>query len=321
MELRHLRYFLAVAEHQGFRKAAQSLRVSNPSLCEQIIDLETEIGTRLFERTNHRVSLTAAGHTFVAGARKTLRCALQAVETAQKASREYRGELRIANVGLICPSILAQLISGFRKRYPKVEVSILQQNNFKWVEGAQRRAELGIGYLPAESASRPVGALRSSVIATAPVGIAVAATVKHDHQGPATIVDFAREPFLILDPKYAPGYLEWTRSIFLQTGFKPAKTILVDSAEALFTLIGAGVGVGLLSPLHFGAQSVGVSFRKLAESVADFPLSLVWNPERGGPLVNDFLTMARQILPKQEGILRLATHSRAVASQVLAERA
>jgi DNA-binding transcriptional LysR family regulator len=315
MELRHLRYFLAVAEHQGFRKAAQSLRVSHPSLCEQIIDLETEIGTRLFERTNHHVSLTAAGHTFVAGARKTLRCALQAVEMAQKASREYRGELRIANVGLICPSILAQLISGFRGRYPKVEVSILQQNSFKWVEGAHRRAELGIGYL---SASRPVGALRSSVIATAPVGIAVAATVKHDHQGPATIVDFTREPFLILDPKYAPGYLEWTRSIFLQTGFKPAKTILVDSAEALFTLIGAGVGVGLLSPLHFGAQSVGVSFRKLAESVADFPLSLVWNPERGGPLVNGFLTMARQVLPKQEGILRLATHSRGVASQVLA---
>jgi DNA-binding transcriptional LysR family regulator len=55
MELRHLRYFLAVAEHQGFRKAAQALRISHPSLCEQIIDLESEIGTRLFERTNHHV--------------------------------------------------------------------------------------------------------------------------------------------------------------------------------------------------------------------------------------------------------------------------
>jgi hypothetical protein len=74
----------------------------------------------------------------------------------------------------------------------------------------------------------------------------------------------------------------------------------------------------LLSPLHFGAQSVGVSFRKLAESPADFPHSLGWNPRRGGPLVSDFLTMARQVLPKQEGILRLPAHSRAVASQVLA---
>ena len=97
-------------------------------------------------------------------------------------------------------------------------------------------------------------------------------------------MDFAREPFLILDPKYAPGYLEWTRSIFLQTGFKPVKTILVDSAEALFTLIGAGVGVGLLSPLHFGDQSVGVSFRKLAESVADFPLSPGVEPAARRPI-------------------------------------
>ena len=116
MELRHLRYFLAVAEHQGFRKAAQALRVSHPSLCEQIIDLESEIGARLFERTNHHVTLTAAGDTFVAGARRTLKSALQAVETAQQASREYRGELRIANVGLMCPSLLARLISAFRER-------------------------------------------------------------------------------------------------------------------------------------------------------------------------------------------------------------
>jgi DNA-binding transcriptional LysR family regulator len=160
--------------------------------------------------------------------------------------------------------------------------------------------------------------LRSSTIATAPVGVAVAATFEHDHRGPAKLHDFAREPFLILDPKYAPGYLEWTRSIFLQTGFKPAKTISVDSAEALFTLIGAGVGVSLLSSLHFGDQSGGVSFRKLIGSAAVFPLSLVWNAQRVGPLVSDFLTVARQVLPKPEGVLRHPIQSRAVATQVLA---
>jgi DNA-binding transcriptional LysR family regulator len=121
MELRHLRYFLAVAKHQGFRKAAQALPVSHPSLCEQIIDLESEIDTRLFERTNHHISLTAAGHTFVAGARRTLACARQAVASAQQASRDYRGELRIANVGLMCPSLLAHLIGAFRQRLPMVE--------------------------------------------------------------------------------------------------------------------------------------------------------------------------------------------------------
>lgn len=307
MELRHLRYFLAVAEHQGFRKAAQALRVSHPSLCEQIIDLEREIGTRLFERTNHHVSLTAAGDTFVAGARRTLKSAHQAVEAAQQASRDYRGELRIANVGLICPSILARLISKFRERFPKVEVSILQQNNFTWIEAVQKRAEIGIGYLPAELTNRTVGALSRLIVATAPVGIAMAATSEKDHCGGIKLQDFAREPFLILDPSYAPGYLEWTRSILLQAGFEPAKTILVDSAEAYFTLIRAGVGVGLLTPLHFGNQTGGISFHKLTESFADFPLSLVWDALRASPLVNDFLRMVREILPKANG--SLATNS------------
>jgi hypothetical protein len=145
--------FMAAERRKASRKAAQSLRVSHPSLCEQIIDLETEIGTRLCERTNHHVSL---------------------------------------------------------------------------------------------------------------------------------------------------------------------KIILVDRAQALFTLIGAEFGVGLLSPWHFGAPLVGVSFRKHAESFADFPLSLEWNQQRGGPLVSDFLTMARQVLAKQEGILRLPTPSPAVTSEVLA---
>ena len=254
MELRHLRYFLAVAEHQGFRKAAQALRVSHPPLCEQIIDLESEIGTRLFERTNHHVSLTAAGHTFVASARRTLECALQAVASAQQASRDYRGELRIANVGLMCPSLLAHLIGAFRQQFPKIEVSIQQQNSFKWIQAAQKRADLGIGYLAAaESAGHPNGALKNWIIATAPAGVAAAATVEQTYRGAAKLQDFATEPFLILDS---------------------------------------------LSPLHIGSQSAGVCFRKLTESATHYPLSLVWDPQGASPLVNDFLKVVRQVLPK-----------------------
>ncbi len=317
MELRHLRYFLAVAEHQGFRKAAQTLRVSHPSLCEQIIDLESEIGTRLFDRTNHHVCLTAAGQTFLAGARRTLKCALQAVETTQQASREYGGELRIANVGLICPGLLAHLIRAFRERFPKVEVSILQQNNFKWIEAVQKGTELGVGYLAPESTSRSAGALNSWIIATAPVGVAVAATAaERDHRRETRLQDFAHQPFLIFEPRYASNYFEWIRSIFLETGFEPVKTISVDSAEAFFTLICAGVGVGLLSPLHLGGPHAGVSFRKLTESIAEFPLSLVWDAQRASPSVNDFLTVAREVLPEPNGALRLNNHSRSVAVEM-----
>jgi DNA-binding transcriptional LysR family regulator len=88
----------------------------------------------------------------------------------------------------------------------------------------------------------------------------------------------------------------------------------VDSAEAFFTLICAGVGVGLLSPLHFGGQSAGVSFRELSKSVGHFPLSLVWDAQRTSPLVNDFLAIARQVLPKPNGASMLNNHTLSLAA-------
>jgi DNA-binding transcriptional LysR family regulator len=128
----------------------------------------------------------------------------------------------------------------------------------------------------------------------------------------APLIRAFRERF----PKYAPGYLEWTRSIFLQTGFEPVKTILVDSGEALFTLISARVGVGLLSSLHFGGQPGGVCFRKLPDPVGQFPLSLVWDTQRSSPLVNDFLGVLREALPKPIGALRLNNHRRPVPAAI-----
>jgi DNA-binding transcriptional LysR family regulator len=178
----------------------------------------------------------------------------------------------------------------------------------------QRPAELGIGYLAAESGNRQVGALKSCTIATSPIGVAVAMTVEHNYRGGSKLQDFAHEPFLILDPKYALGYVEWTRSIFLLTGFEPVKTISVDSAEAFFALICAGIGVGLLSPLHFGGQSAGVSFRELSKSVGHFPLSLVWDAQRASPLVNDFLAVVRQVLPNPNGALMLNNHGCSLAA-------
>jgi DNA-binding transcriptional LysR family regulator len=295
MELRQLRYFLAVAEHRSFRKAAQTLQVSHPSLCAQILNLEKEIGTALFDRTNHNIRLTAPGHTFLEGARRTLESAAQTVETTREASPGQHGELRIGNIGLMCPSLVARLIRAFRERFPEVQVSIRQQNHCEKINVILERLDLGIDYLTAKSIARAGGTLANWVIATAPAGVAAASTA--GHRPTATLRNFAHNPFLTLDAAYAPGYLEWTRSIFLQTGLEPAKTIPVDSAEGFFTLLCAGAGVALLSPLHFEGQREGICFQKLTDPAADFPLSLAGDTQRASPLVDNFLAVVRQVLP------------------------
>ena len=296
MELRQLRYFLAVAEHQGFRKAAQKLQISHPSLCEQIMNLEKEIGTALFDRTSQKIHLTAPGHAFLEGARRTLKAAVQTVEVTRGASQGQNGELRIGSVGLMCRALLARLIRAFRERFPKVQVSILQQNPCEKMSALLERVDLGMGYLTPESIQCVDGALTSGVIAAAPVGIAAAPT-RLDEQRTATLRDFVQDPFLVLDPTHAPGYLEWARSVFVQAGFEPAKTIPVDSADGFFTLLCAGAGVALLSALHFEGQGEGVCFQKLSQPAADFPLSLAWDARRASPLVANFLGVVRQVLP------------------------
>ena len=314
MELRHLRYFLAVAEHESFRKAAQALRISHPSLCAQIIDLEQEVGARLFERTNRHVFLTVPGHTFLTGARRTLKCAIQTIEATQQASRGHHGPLRIANVGLICPSLLAHLIRAFRERYIKVQISVMQQNRLAGIEAVLEKGGLCIGCLAPESKSRRIGTLKSWVVATAPVGVAIAATLGNNQNSPANLKDFANETFLILDPKYAPGYLDWVRSVFRQTRFDPAKMLTVDSAESLFTLLSARAGVALLSPLHFEGQREGVCFRKLTETITDFPLSLMCDQKRASPLVNNFLEVVQEVLSGANGTLIVGDHNRALSA-------
>jgi DNA-binding transcriptional LysR family regulator len=319
MELRHLRYFVAVAEHLCFRKAAQNLHVSHSSLCRQIMDLEREIGAPLFKRSHHRVELTECGHTFLAGARQTLRYALLTMEATRQTYRGHQGELRIANIGWLCPDLLAALIRAFRKRFPNVQVLILQQHNVESIQTVLERAQLCIGYLNTAPNPDPAAKTNSWVIASAPVGLVTTATFAKRRRSAGNLRDYSFEPFIMLEPKYSPGYQEWVRSIFLQSGFEPVQTVPVASAEGLFTLIRAGAGVALLSELHLQGQGEGLSFQKLNDVLHEFPLSLIWDAQQASPLVHNFVSVARQVLAKPNDVL-LPADPNGSASAVLNSR-
>jgi DNA-binding transcriptional LysR family regulator len=123
MELRHLRYFVAVAEALSFRKAAVRLSVSEPALSQQVADLEEELGLRLMNRNSRRVELTEIGRVFLVGARRTLASAKEAVVQAQEAAVGERGRLAIGCIGQLVPAFLPDALAHFRERYPLVEVS------------------------------------------------------------------------------------------------------------------------------------------------------------------------------------------------------
>ena len=126
MELRHLRYFVAVAQELNFRRAAERLHLAQPSLSRQIHNLEEEIGTRLLERDRKQVALTEAGRVLLREVPRLLAGVTAAIEAAQAAGHGTREALHIGNVGVLSASFLPSTLATFRRRFPQVEIEILE---------------------------------------------------------------------------------------------------------------------------------------------------------------------------------------------------
>ena len=136
MELRYLRYFIAVAEDLSFSRAAERLHVDQSALSRRIQDLEYELRVRLFTRTQHRVQLTAAGAAFLEEARRLMADTEVAIETARRAARGEVGRLNIGYIGALSDGLIPRLLRQYRARYPEVT------ENLKNMRGAQQIAAL-----------------------------------------------------------------------------------------------------------------------------------------------------------------------------------
>jgi len=146
MELRHFRYFIAVAEESSLGRAAHRLHVSQPALSQQISDLEEELGLKLFTRNSRGVELTEAGRPFLIAGRRVLLGANQAAEQAQEAAKGERGRLVIGSLGVATISFLSGALARFREQHPLVEITLLRMNTQAQVEGVLTGSiMLGIG--------------------------------------------------------------------------------------------------------------------------------------------------------------------------------
>jgi DNA-binding transcriptional LysR family regulator len=147
MELRHFRYFIAVAEESSLGRAAHRLHVSQPALSQQINDLEDELGLKLFTRNSRGVELTEGGRAFLIGGRRVLVAAHEAAERAKEAAKGERGRLVIGSLGAATISFLSPVLAGFREQHPLVEVTLSHMNNREQVEAVLNGSiMLGIGY-------------------------------------------------------------------------------------------------------------------------------------------------------------------------------
>ena len=274
MELRHLRYFVGVAEALSFRKAARRLSVSAAALSQQVADLENELGLKLLNRNSRRVELTEVGRVFLGGARRTLLSAQEAVYQAQEAARGERGRLAIGSITL-AHAFLPDALARFRERFPLVEVTVLNMDNRTQVEALENgRIMLGIGYAGpnlAESESLTVTPLLRCSFS-----IACA-----EHRWPAKrarpkLADFREDNFLTPCTEAGDEYMHLVRTVCQrEAGFEPNFLTLGNSLESLLSMVAAGRGVSLSPEILSRHRTIGVSFHVLDGLQGEFEMLLM----------------------------------------------
>lgn len=248
MELRHLRYFVCVAEELHFGKAAERLGISQPPLSQQVRALEDELGVRLFDRTSRRVRLTEAGAHFLPEARRTLD---QADRAAQAARLAHHGELGRLSLGF-SPSVpfvseVVNALARFRGAYPRVNVELNELPRDEQISGVER-GTLDIGILRAFS---PV-ALPSRFHATRLQREGLVLAMRRDHplarrDRDPVLGDIEGEPLILFGSMNGAGFNDVLVAHCEALGFQPQVSLEAGSFGTLIGLTAAGLGITIMS--------------------------------------------------------------------------
>lgn len=243
IELRHLRYFIAVAEECHFGRAAARLNISQPPLSQQIQILEQQIGARLLARTNRSVSLTAAGKQFLADARQIL---IQVEAAATRAERLHLGEIGELRLGFTssAPFIktVSASLSAFRRHYPGVHMQTVEINTRAQIaplsEGALDLGLMRNTTLPDTLEWQVI--LREPLLAMLPMDHHLA------HQPVIALTELAKEPFVFFDPHVGTGLYDEILGLLRRYGLTAQITQEVGEAMTIIGLVSAGLGVSIL---------------------------------------------------------------------------
>ncbi|WP_421551995.1 LysR substrate-binding domain-containing protein [Pseudomonas yamanorum] len=290
MELRHLRYFIAVAEELHFGRAAQVLGISQPPLSQQIQALEQEIGARLFERTNRRVELSEAGRLFLQEARLVLAQVDKAADVARRAQLGELGELKIGFTSSApFNSSIPQAIFAFRQAFPAVHLNLQEMSSTEVAESlVDESIQVGLMRpLPLPDSLSVVELMREPLVAVLNAGHPL---VKGSERG-LHLAQLAEESFVFFPRTYGSGLYAQLLNLARDAGFSPHFAQEAGEAMTIIGLVAAGLGVSVLPASYQRIRIDGVVYRTLLDQEA---VTAVWLVQRKGqqtPMAKAFVEL------------------------------
>ena len=287
MELRHLRYFVTVAEELHFTRAALRLNIAQPPLSQQIRALETELGVQLFLRTRRSVALTDAGHALLARARDLLAVTLALPQELQRVARGETGLLRIGfSATLPLTRVLRDVVADHRRARPDVALN-LREMHLQLQFDSLRRGELDVG-LVRYNERAPEG-IRLEVLRRDPLRLVLPASHRFARRKSVAIAECRDEAFIGFPGDAGTGTGPLLKRLCTQAGFEPRIAQEAREATTQIGLVAAGLGIAVL-PAPLGAVRIeGVRYVPLEGEGALLVMSAATRADEASERVLDFV--------------------------------
>jgi len=291
MELRHLRYFVAVAESLNFGRAARRLAISQPPLSRQIRALEDELGTSLFARTRRAVALTAAGSALLPEARRLLREADALKDGARLLATGATGTVALGFISVAAYNILPSLVPEFRKRHPGLRLA-MQEGATDALLPALTQGEIDVGMVLPPVADQRL-AYRPLVHDHLMVALPARARGRFP-VGPLPLAALAEEPFILFPRTAGPSLYDLIVGSCQRAGFSPRIDQEAIQMQTIVSLVAAGMGVALVPASLQHLRRTGVEYRPLKDKTPPVEIGLVWGASDESPSVRAFVALATE---------------------------
>ncbi|AOX20453.1 LysR substrate-binding domain-containing protein [Kozakia baliensis] len=297
MDLRHLRYFVAVADQRSFTRAAETLHIEQPPLSQQIKALERELGVQLFIRSRQGATLTETGVQLLEQARSILAMERQFHSLARGLARGEQGRLRVGMAGAVSLlPLIPRALRTFREKWPDIIVTLEESNTPALCEALrERRVDIAIVRPPAPDPTiflHPL--LDESTVIALPKGHAQSS--RHGLH----LRDIAQEPFIIFERELGPGFYDAIIAACQKAGFTPHLGQSAPQITATIPMVAAGMGVSIVPAYLHQIHAEGATFHPIIGPAPRATISLASRtPTLSGPTAN-FHAVLRELVSSEE---------------------
>jgi len=296
MELRHLRYFVAVADELSFTRGAEKLRIAQPSLTRQIRDLEDELGVRLLDRTKKKVTLTKEGEFFLDRARRLLGYSEELVFAIHELDHKVSHTVNIGYVANPFHRVLPASLTAFEKEFPDISINLFGISSAEQI-AAVKDGKLDVGFVGLVEPSEDPD-LQFLLVGSYNAVALLSRTNSRARKGIIDLSDLAQTFFVALSEKCYPGYGRWFKNTCERIGIRPKIVQTVDNDSALIQAVRSGLGVALLPEQIKDVPHDNIIIKNVTPPIL-FPSTIVWRKDNSSTGLKSYLQVVTTIRNEQ----------------------